>query len=57
VAAERADGVREAEFSYPDGWGLVTYDTTMTSDSVIMGEVGRATGFGLALRNTTPTGN
>lgn len=50
MAAERVEGVREAEFAYPEGTGLVIYDTTVTSDSVIMADVERATGFGLAVR-------
>lgn len=48
VAAERVEGVREAKFAYPDGTAVVTYDPTVTSDSVIIAEVERATGFGVA---------
>jgi len=43
-------GVREAEFAYPEGTGTVRYDTTMTSDSAIVAEVERATGFDLHVR-------
>jgi copper chaperone CopZ len=50
VAAERVEGVREAEFAYPEGTGTITYDTTVTSDSVIMAEVERATEFDLTVR-------
>ena len=44
------EGVREAEFAYPEGTGTITYDTTVTSDSVIMAEVERATEFDLTVR-------
>ena len=57
MAAERVEGVREAEFAYPEGTGLVTYDRTMTSDSLIIAEVERATGFGLALREPATSGS
>ena len=57
MAAERVEGVREAEFAYPEGTGLVTYDTTITSDSVIMVQVEQATGFGLAHRDSVTSGS
>lgn len=45
VAAERVEGVREAEFAYPAGTGTVTFDTTVTSLDAIIAELRRATGF------------
>lgn len=56
MAAERVEGVKEAEFAYPEGTGTVTYDTTMTSDSVIMADVERATGFEVQVRSLAPSG-
>lgn len=56
MAAERVEGVREAEFAYPEGTGTVTYDTTMTSESVITAEVAQATGFGLTVRDRRTPG-
>ena len=57
MAAERVSGVRAAQFAYPEGTGTVTYDTTMTSGSVIMAAVERATGFGVRLAEAgTATG-
>lgn len=56
MAAERVGGVREAEFAYPEGTGTVTYDTTVTSDSVIMTAVERATGFDLTVRDARTSG-
>lgn len=52
MAAERVEGVREATFAYPEGTGSVTYDTTATSDSAIIAEVERATGFGITVRRS-----
>lgn len=57
MAAERVEGVRAAEFAYPEGTGTVTYDTTATSDSVITAEVERATGFDLTVRDRTNPGS
>ena len=57
MAAERVDGVREAEFAYPEGTGVVTYDTTATSDSMIIAEVERATGFGIVVNESRAFGN
>lgn len=45
MAAERVEGVREAAFAYPEGTGVVTYDTTVVSDSAIVAALLRATGF------------
>lgn len=45
MAVERVSGVRSAEFAYPEATGIVTYDTTLTSDSAIVAELRRATGF------------
>lgn len=42
---ERVEGVREARFSYPQGEGFVTFDTTMTSLAEIVGELERMTDF------------
>lgn len=39
MAAERVEGVREAEFSYPEGSGTVTLDTTVTSISEVIAEL------------------
>lgn len=52
MAAERVEGVREAEFAYPEGTGVVTYDTTVVSESAILAELQRATGFVAAVRDT-----
>ena len=56
MAAERVAGVRDAVFAYPEGTGVMTYDTTITSDSLIISEVERATGFGLAVAGAGPSG-
>ena len=45
VAVEQIEGVTEADFSYPDGTGTVRYDTTLTSQAVIIAELERATGY------------
>lgn len=45
MAAERIEGVREADFVYPAGTGVVTYDHTVTSLDAILEELRRATGF------------
>lgn len=45
MAVERIEGVRQAEFAYPEGTGVVTFDTTVTADSVIIAGLTRATGF------------
>lgn len=50
MAVERVDGVRRAEFAYPEGSGVVTYDTTATSPAAIIAELERATGFGASVR-------
>jgi copper chaperone CopZ len=50
VAAQRIEGVTEAEFHYPGGTGTVTYDTTRTTTSEIMAELSRATGFEVMVR-------
>jgi copper chaperone CopZ len=50
VAVERVEGVREAEFAYPEGTGTVVYDTTVTSDSAIIAALARATGFGATVK-------
>ncbi len=42
---QRVDGVHEARFSYPEGEGFVTFDTTMTSVAEIVGELERMTDF------------
>ena len=46
LAVERIEGVTEADFSYSDGTGTVRYDTTLTSQAVIIAELERATGYG-----------
>lgn len=57
MAVERVGGVRKAEFAYPEGKGVVTYDTTVTSDSAIVAELGGATGFEAIVRPAAPTGS
>ena len=47
---ERVEGVREATFSYQRGEGFVTFDTTVTSVTEIVGELERLTGFIGAMR-------
>ena len=54
MAAERVEGVREAEFSYPEAIGTVTLDTTLTSISEVIAELTRATGFGATVRDKHP---
>jgi copper chaperone CopZ len=49
VAVERIEGVSEAVFSYPEGTGRVTYDTTRTSAAAIIEELRQATGYGAAV--------
>ena len=51
MAAERVEGVRQAAFSYPEGTGTVTFDTTRTSAAEIIAELTRATGFGASVRD------
>lgn len=46
------EGVREAEFSYPEGTGTVTFDTTLTSMSEVVAELTRATGFGATVQES-----
>lgn len=52
MAVERVEGVREAEFSYPEGTGTVTFDTTLTSMSKVIAELTRATGFGATVQDS-----
>lgn len=49
---ERVEGVREATFSYVRGEGVVTFDTTVTSVTEIVGELERMTGFIGTVRTT-----
>lgn len=50
MVVERIEGVREAEFSYPEGTGSVSFDTTATSMEAIVEELKRATGYEARLR-------
>lgn len=50
MAVKRVEGVRSAAFSYPEGTGSVTYDTTVTSPRLFIDELARATGFEAAVR-------
>lgn len=56
MAVQRIEGVRDAEFSYPDATGVVTYDTTLTSDAEIIAELKRATGYVAVVREDDRTG-
>lgn len=56
MAAERVQGVRDADFAYPEGRGVVTYDTSVTSDAEIIAEVQQATGFGVRVEDPPPHG-
>lgn len=56
MAAERIAGVLEARFAYPEGMSTVTYDTTVTSASVVLAELARTTGYGFAPRADGPAG-
>lgn len=51
MAVQQIEGVRAASFSYPEGTGTVTFDTTMTSATAIIAELGRATGYTAIVRN------
>lgn len=42
---ERIEGVREAEFSWQEERGVVTYDTTRTSIDAVLVELHRMTGY------------
>lgn len=48
------EGVLEAEFAYPEGRGTITYDPTLTSDSAVIAELRRATGFAATVRTQQP---
>ncbi|MHB1169389.1 MAG: heavy-metal-associated domain-containing protein [Longimicrobiales bacterium] len=56
VAVQRIEGVRDAEFAYPEARGVVTYDTTLTSDAEIIAELKRATGYVAAVRKDDRSG-
>lgn len=51
MAVKRIEGVQEAEFAYPEGTGVVRFDTTATSTEVIVEELERATGFRAVARD------
>ena len=42
---ERIEGVREAEFSWQEERGVVTYDTTRTSIDAVIEELHRMTDY------------
>lgn len=51
MAVKRIEGVQEADFAYPEGTGMVRFDTTATSLEAIVEELERATGFRAVARD------
>jgi copper chaperone CopZ len=45
VVVERIEGVREAEFSWQEERGVVTYDTARTSIEAVVEELHRMTDY------------
>lgn len=45
MVVERIEGVREAEFSWQEERGVVTYDTTRTSIDAVIEELRRMTDY------------
>jgi copper chaperone CopZ len=45
VVVERIDGVQKAEFSWQEGSGVVTYDSTRTSVEAVIRELHRMTDY------------
>ena len=51
---ERIEGVREAQFSWQESGGVVTYDPTRTSIDAVMEELHRMTGYDARVADDGP---